>query len=125
MRNYLTKENINTISGLKTQEIELPELELTVIIKELSASQILSIQDLAKDNQEESVFRIIAMSVVDADGNRLVSNADAKKVFGSWSTASIQTLTNSIMALNKIDRPIDKAITDTAGELENDPLAVS
>ncbi len=119
MTTYLSKENISQVNDLKKQEIELPDLGVTVIIKELSASQVLSIQDLQKKDSQESVYRIIAMSIIDESGNRIVSNADASNVIGSWSVGTITLLTNAITALNNLNVKVE----DKAKELTNSPLA--
>lgn len=119
MTTYLSKENISQVTDLKTQKIELENLGVTVIIKELSASQILSIQELAKSDQQESIYRVIAMSMIDESGNRIVTNADAGKIIGGWSVSTITLLSNAVTALNNLDTKVE----DKARELQDSPLA--
>lgn len=117
MKKYLNKETINTISPLKIGEVEIPEMDLIVKIKELSIAQVLQVKEMSGENQEKNTYKLIAMSVVDEKGERLVSDEDAESVFGEWSISAINTINNAISAINNIN--VDEKVKN----LKNDPLA--
>jgi hypothetical protein len=122
-KNYLTKEMLNQVNDLPVMELNVEELNATVIIKTLSAAQITSLQDIdkVKANADEYFYKTVAMSLVDEQGNRLLSNADAKKVLGNWSMPVLMKIFNEIKKLNHIDETVE----DKAKELKESPLLIS
>lgn len=118
---HLTKEMIMQVNDLPVLEFEVEELDAIVTIKTLSAGQITSLQGINKDNADDYFYKIIAMSLVDENGERMVTNTDAKKVLGNWSMPVLMKIFEQIKKLNRLDETVETK----AGELKNDPLASS
>lgn len=117
-KKYLTKEMILQVNDLPVMEFEVKELDAVLILKTLSAGQITSLQGVTQDNADEYFYKIIAMSLVDENGDRLITNNEAKKILGNWSMAVLTKIMEQIKKLNHLDETVESK----AGELKDNPL---
>lgn len=88
-KKVLTKEDIFSVP-LQIQEVDVPEWGGIVYVKEMTALQIeQNAQAVIKNNGDTDYNKAVKLpvihcirQVVDADGNRLFSEADTKKLSG-------------------------------------------
>lgn len=129
MTNYLTRDAILNASDIETEEIEVPEWGGVVRVRGLSGTE--------RDQFEQSMVekrgkkrevnlanvraRLIALSVVDAQGNRLFGDADVAAL-GRKSAAALERVFDVARRLSGLN---DEDVDELAQELTEHPFGDS
>ena len=139
---YLTRDNILAASDITTEEVDVPEWGGTVLVRALSGAerdrfeQSLLNQGAPQKNgkrggktmqvsMENARAKLCALSVVDADGNRLFSDKDAAAL-GKKSGAALDRVFGVAQRLSGItDADIDEVVGKSAEEMVDNPFGDS
>ena len=104
-KKFATRDMILSVDDLPTREIEIPEWDMWVRVRGLTASQSEKMRrliDLERDGEEVENFRglIAAWTLVDELGERLFSDSDADELGQRHITAldRIIAVVNEMMA---------------------------
>lgn len=99
---------VNLAAKRKTVTVELPELGVSVILKELSAGQIRSI--------EKDIVQQLAMSIVDEAGERIYVSEDDIRALAEMPIHSANILAEHFMELNGVGQDAaDAALKNSKG----------
>ena len=121
------KADIWDIDDLGTEEIRVPEWdkngnEVSVLIRTLSAAQrdkfessILAQGDSKKPNLKNFRARYVAQVVVDENGNRLFTDADAEKL-GTKSAKAVDRIYSAAQKLNAMSNDDVKELVEDFDE---------
>ena len=113
---FATKEMILKTEDLKTEDIEVKEWDLVIRIKALSLTQY-SVLKNEKLTEEQYFYKILAMSIIDEQGNRLFSDEEYS-VLGDKSPDTLKFIFSHIEVLNGFK----KSNKERKEEFESDPL---
>jgi hypothetical protein len=113
-------DELEKINDLPTIEIEVPEWNRAVRAKKLSIAQIESISKLSGEDETKYFYSIIASSLIDQQGKRFISNAQAVKL-GEKSKDALLVIFNKLLELNGLS----ETISEREEQLESDPLPES
>ena len=103
---YLTREQILKADDLPTEDVEVPEWGGVVRVRALTGAERDALEAAVLDVRGKNVrvrlenarALIVAMSVVDEDGNRLFSDKDVKAL-GQKSAAALDRVASVAMRL--------------------------
>jgi len=117
----MSKTDILSVSDLPCIDIEVPEWgeDVAVRIKKLSLAQFATFLN-EKFDGADYFYRLIAYSLVDEEGKRLFTDAEAKKL-GEKSTEAMTRIFEQIKALNGLD----STVSDREQAMQTDFLSDS
>lgn len=126
-KKFLSREAILNVKDFKTREVEVEEWGGTVLVKSLSGSERNEFEQSmiirrGKDvqmNMKNATAKLVALSVVDEEGNRLFSDADVETL-GSKSGAALSrvyTVASKLAGLSEDDM---KELTENLKETPTD-----
>lgn len=115
---YLNKIEILAADDLKFQDVSVPEWGGTVRIREMSVGDREHLSALYKKREDDETASsylavLVALSVVDKDGNRLFADADIPSL-EKKSLPTLQAISEAAMALNGISiKAKDEAVKNS------------
>ena len=110
----LNREQILNKSGaFRTKQVNVPEWDGDVIIKELSGRDFVEMQkESSEDNMKPDYYgKIIQMSVVDEAGKKMFSKADVEALSELGGTI-LTNLVKEIVEFNRM-KDVDGAVEET------------
>lgn len=112
IKSLLTKEDILNANDLETQEVHVPEWGGSVLVSSISghAKDKLELSFSSKTTIENVRARIVAMCLVDDNGNLLFNDSDIVKL-GKKSAKALDRVFNVAQKLNAIG---DKEVEELA-----------
>lgn len=79
-KTFLSAAEILGADDLKLVEIRVPEWGGSILVKPLTAAEALDFFEGSKNDKNDSMVRLVAMSVVDQNGTALFSTNDLPKL---------------------------------------------
>ena len=123
----LTKEQILNADDLKRKEVEVPEWHGTVLIRELTGRERDAFEEGSLDKKTRDIkmtnlrARLVSMSAIDENGERLFTKAEAHEL-GGKSAAALNRCFEVSCSLSGITDTDVQALEGNTGSEESVPL---
>jgi|WetSurMetagenome_2_1015567.scaffolds.fasta_scaffold562212_1 hypothetical protein len=120
MNKILTKDDILNADDLPIIEVKVPEWGGSVYVRKLSVGQVVA---LGRERVDEKnyIVKALGMSIVDKDGNRLLTNKEAERLM-ERSDIALKHIGDVVSEINGFSKPVAKTIEEKEEVIKNDPL---
>jgi hypothetical protein len=96
-------------------EIDMPEFNGTIRARGLTAGEALEhFETMGEKTRIEAISQLIAVSVIDDNGEKVFQNGDAETIGATWPNSALQRAAFEIMKLNGVD--LEKNLSAIEGE---------
>lgn len=127
MSAFLSRDQIFAIPDIQTEDVFVPEWNGTVRVKGLTAAErdayeTSIVQQRGKNvelNRQNIRAKLVVLTVVDQDGNRLFADTDVRKL-GEKSAAAVDLLYGTASRLAGLSKDDEDELAKNSGGDQND-----